>query len=290
MRRVRIAVCILFVVSCVVFSGYMIKTRVVEDNKPPEITYKEQEITISVEDGEKALLKGMKAKDNRDGNVTKDIRVASQSHFISKGTRTVDYIVFDQANNAGKASRTVVYSDYTSPKIHLYEPFRYTKRELESVNLLESVTAEDCLDGDLSKQVRITMSDDYYAIEPGEYEVLLQVSNSAGDVRKVPVKMQIIDQNSLDERNKYYPLLSEYIVYTKVGNPLDLNAYLIGVEKSGTDYKFAEDGAYLEVGWENIGVNAEIDYATPGVYTAEFVCSGDELATASTKLYVVVEE
>ncbi len=42
--------------------------------------------------------------------------------------------------------------------------------------------AEDCLDGDLTSQIRTSLNDSLYNAAAGIYQVTVQVSNSAGDV------------------------------------------------------------------------------------------------------------
>lgn len=290
MRKVRVLVCLVFLASCIIFGAYTVKTRLVEDNTPPKITCESDEIAVSVKAEDAEILKGVSAKDNRDGDISKSVTISSMSHFISKGKRTVTYIVFDEANQAGTAQRTLTYTDYTSPRIHLLKPLRYTNKQIADTNFLENMTAEDCLDGDLSKQIRTTLSDSFYSEEAGEYEMTIQVSNSAGDVCRVPVTMQIVNGADREENQKSYPMLSEYIVYTKLNVPLDLNAYLTGVVKGGNEYTFAEDAEYMDVGVEDISVTSNVDYTKAGVYTAEFTCSAEEQPTAVTKLVVVVEE
>lgn len=111
MKRLKIAVCLMFVVSCAVFAGYNVKSKMIEDHTPPVITCDEDTVTLSVQTEQKeqqeALLKGVKAEDNRDGNLTSSVRIASMSHFIAPGKRTISYVVFDKANHVGTLERTV---------------------------------------------------------------------------------------------------------------------------------------------------------------------------------------
>ena len=80
MRRLKIAVCLIFVASCVIFAGYTVKSKMLEDHTPPVITCKDKTVTLSVQTDQKkqkkALLKGVKAEDNRDGDLTSQIRTS----------------------------------------------------------------------------------------------------------------------------------------------------------------------------------------------------------------------
>ena len=80
MRRLKIAVCLIFVASCAIFAGYTVKSKMLEDHTPPVITCKDKTVTLSVQTDQKkqkkALLKGVKAVDNRDGDLTSSVRIA----------------------------------------------------------------------------------------------------------------------------------------------------------------------------------------------------------------------
>ena len=56
MRRIRIAVCLIFLASCGIFGVYMFQTRMVEDHTPPVITCREDTISVSVEAQDEEIL------------------------------------------------------------------------------------------------------------------------------------------------------------------------------------------------------------------------------------------
>ena len=301
MRRIRIAVCVIFVASCAIFGVYMYQTRMVEDHTAPVISLEEDVVTVSVDAEDAEILKGVPALDDKDGDITGSVRISSMSHFIEKGKRYVTYIVFDQANQAGTAQRTLVYTDYHSPRIYLKDPLRFSLNEVSSGNPSLDLTAEDCLDGDITNQVRTTFDTNYYDMLPGDYSVTVQVSNSAGDVCSIPLKMTLVDPSDREESRKLYPMLEDYIVYTAVGESLDLNAYVTGMMRGSQAYSMEEAQLYLNVGTEDLEISSNVNYEQPGVYTVEYSCTaggtqGDEgttetdAVTAVTRLYVVVEE
>lgn len=290
MRKIRITVCLFFVISCIVFGMYMVRTRMVKDHTPPVITYDEDTVSVSVEDEEAKLLEGVIAKDDRDGDITESVRVSAMSHFIDKGKRTITYAVFDKANQAATAQRTLVYKDYTSPKIYLTKPLRYKVKDMNSADFTENMTAEDCLDGDLTNQIHTTWDDDMYDIEPGQYSLKVQVSNSAGDVCILPLEVLVTDSLDKTEDSKYYPLLKEYIVYTSVGKSIEPGNYLTGVANANEELFFTENSGNLGVKKQNISIKSNVDYSKPGVYTVEYAYTSKDGATAVTKLFVVVEE
>lgn len=290
MGKIRMMIVTVFIVSCVIFGVYEVKTSRLEDHTPPVITCDQDVITVRSSADDKVLLKGVTAIDDKDGDITDSVRVSAMSHFLEKGKRTVTYIVFDKANQAGTAQRTVIYSDYESPKIYLSEPLRYSMNQASKVNLSENFTVEDCLDGDLSKQLRVSVDDNYYSYTADEYEITVQVSNSAGDVRSIPMTVTLTDSSDRDESAKSYPVLSEYIVYTKVGEELKLSSYIEGIQKGNQVYTFEDDADLLTISRSDIDIEAEIDYSVPGVYPVEYSYTTEDEITAVTTLYAVVEE
>ena len=255
-----------------------------EDHVPPVITCSDGELVLSVnDDQEEALMKGIKATDNRDGDLTKEVRISSISHFISGNERTVTYVVFDKSNQMGTLKRTVKYSDYTPPRIKMLHAPRCSAAEAANTDFVSYLSATDCLDGDLTSQVKLSMNDSLYNPQPGDYPVTAQVSNSAGDVCSVSFEITITDNEN--ESIKQYPALSEYIVYTTVGNMIDPMCYVVGLEQNGMITQYNEDPSVME----SISVNSKVDYNEPGVYPVEFSYTGDGIPTAVTKMFVVVE-
>lgn len=289
MRRVRVTIFIVFVLSVIAFVAYNVFSRMVEDNEPPVITCDSDTISVSVEDDESALLKGVTAEDNRDGDLTDSVRVASMTNFTEPGKRTVTYAVFDSANLAATYTRNLEYTDYTSPEIHLSAPLRFTLDETEEMNVAENMTAEDCLDGDITSQIRATFNDSTYAYQTGNYNLTVQVSNSASDTCSVNLVATITDPSDTDEREKYYPVLSDYIVYTDVGKSVDLESLITGFERNGTEYLFEEtEEDFLPGGRGDVEISGDVDYETAGSYTVDYTFTTEDGAAATTKLAVVV--
>lgn len=286
MRRLRAAVVLLFIVSVIAFAAYQVLSRLAQDNRPPEITCDSDTLSISVESEDSELFKGVKAEDNRDGDLTDSVRVSSMSNFTEPGKRTITYAVFDKANNAATMERTLEYTDYTSPKITLTEPLRFDISDMEDASLTEHMKAEDCLDGDITSQIRATYNDSAYVSQAGDYNVTVQVSNSAGDTCTVPLTVTVTDSSSDEERGKYYPALSRYIVYTPVGEQVDLAALITGVTRGGSEYAFGEPGAPESP--EGVSISGDVDYGTEGTYTVEYSYTPEGGVTATTRLTVVV--
>lgn len=289
MRRLRIVVIVFFILSAIAVAGSIVLDRLTSDTTPPVMSCDTESISVSVEADETELLKGVQATDNKDGNITDSIRVASLSRFTDeKGKRTVQYVVFDKENNVGQLSREVVYTDYVSPRIQLSRALRFDIKDMEEMSLSKYMSVNDCLDGDISGKIRVSLDDNMYISEAGSYKATAQVSNSAGDTCTVPLEIIIVDSSDTTENQKYYPLLSQYIAYTKVGQKLDPASFVKGLERGNTEYVFGENG--FDRSPSDISIEDGVDYSKAGTYTISYTYTAESGVAAVAKLTVVVEE
>lgn len=286
MRRIRLAVVGIFVLSLIAFIVFNIVNRVTTDSTPPVITSESDTVTVSVAAEESELLAGLTATDDEDGDLTGEIMISSMSNFTEPGKRTVSYVVFDASNNASTLTRNLEYTDYTAPQIKLTQPLRYGLNEMEDASLTENMSVQDCLDGDITQQIRATFNDGSYIAMAGECGITVQVSNSAGDTCSVPLTVTVTDP--AEESGKYYPMLSDYIVYAPVGGYVDLTSLLIGLENSSTQYLFADANPSAPGGIESVAIGGAVDYNTPGTYTVDYQFTSASGVTGTTKLAVVV--
>lgn len=288
MRKLRITVTVVFVLSLAAFLIYNTVTRLTADHTPPVIQCEEDTIAVSVSDGEEALMQGVTAADDRDGDLTDSVRISSMSNFTEPGKRTVEYVVFDSSNQAATCSRTVEYTDYTSPEIHLSEPLRFKLSEMAEADLTENMSVQDCLDGDITQQIRATYNDSMYVSAAGDYKITAQVSNSAGDTCSVPLTVTVTDSSEEKEEDKYYPVLSGYIIYTGAGQSVNLRELVTGLEHNGTVYSFTDDADVLPGTREDIQISDTVDFSSAGTYTVDFSFTSEGGAAAVTRLAVVV--
>ena len=279
MRILRILLLILFVATSVVFGIDRYRSYKDRDNKAPVISISEEVIHLSVNATDADLLKGVTAEDDRDGNVTSTLVIAGKSNFIEEGVTRIDYAAFDSHNNVGTGSRRVVFDDYHSPRFASEEPLVLRS---ESSYDFSFFSAEDVLDGDISSKIKI-ISDSYTTETSSEYPIELEVTNSYGDVEKLSLSLDVL---AAKDYNYPRPALSEYIVYVPVGGTLDPESYLIGIRQGDKTVDFEETDYTIE----NIEIEDNTDYDTPGKYTVEFVLWRTATAYTETKMIVIVTE
>lgn len=91
---------ILGVITCVMYAG--------QDRKPPVISTEKMDITYREGDNYSALLEGVTAKDNREGDLTDQIFV-DKIVPLEDGKAVVYYGVMDKKKNVGTATRVITY-------------------------------------------------------------------------------------------------------------------------------------------------------------------------------------
>lgn len=291
MRRIRIFSIVLFVLAIIVFGLVEYKMWLSSDATGPTIEMPEKSITVSVGAGDEAVLSGITAADDKDGDVTDSLIVENFTNFIGKGRRNVTIAAFDSDNHVTKVTREVVYSDYRGPKFTLSGPLRFPKN---TDTVLSYVGAEDVLDGNLTSNIKISTDFNIQVDTEGYYNVVFSVANSAGDVAELPVTVEIY--NVSDESQKPQIGLSEYIVYTKVGSAVDPLSYIEHVQVGAAEYVKDESGVLRNSVNENDVITAEdfvitsqVDYNVAGVYEIVYELEVENRKPGSVRLVVVVE-
>ena len=289
MKRLRLLIILFSAAVFVIFGINRVRESMTSDYVPPVITAEYDAIQSSVHVTDQDLLTGMSATDNLDGDVSDSLFVVSKSKFIIRGTRRIGYAAFDKNNNVGTYTRMLTYTDYVSPHFALSQPFHFLEGNTNQ-DYLKYVTASDCLDGDITSQVRITFGNSVSVSDSvSSRKVDLQVTNSAGDNATLELDALIEDY---DTYYKQAPALTEYLIYTNVGTKPDYSSLLNGVVSGDRTRSFTDTSfdRYSDVSISDSGV----DYYTPGTYMVSFRLSrqlkdGSRETLGTTNLIVVVE-
>lgn len=213
------------------------------DTVGPNLEMDDTIIRISVSDPRVTLLRGVTAYDAKDGDVTDSLVVEGLSGFIAPDTRTVTVAAFDSDNNVSKATRTLVYTDYRPAVFSLTDALRFPVGATQQA-ILAAVGVTDAIDGDISDSVTFAAGSVINVDTAGDYRVTLEVSNSAGDTFTLPVTVTIYEPTAFNLSPKLW--LTDYIVYTRVGESLDPLAYVDHMTYKGVDYAITgERGTFL---------------------------------------------
>lgn len=268
-RKMQRLIAALFILVLLAFCGLRIYRRLTVDVTPPVITCSTDSIDVSVTAGEEALLQGVMASDDRDGDLTDQILIKGVSPSLTDSSAQVTYIVFDSANNMASVTRTVRYTDYEAPRFALSRPLVYSMNQ--TVTLLDRLTATDVLDGDISSSIRIT-SQNIISTQPGVYSVTAQVDSRLGEPVVLPLKVVI----TTGETQLIW--LKDYLIYLPQGSTFDPAAYI--------DSAVAPDGTGLPV--SQVSIDNQVSTAVPGVYYAGYTVTAQG-QSYTVYLTVVVE-
>ncbi len=300
LRRTRVFVILFFLLSVGIWKGYDVLTGLSTDNSQPVITLSSESLTISVADGDAAILQGVTAEDAKDGDLTDKIFIESRKRFVEKGKFTVTYAVADSDNHLVRADREIIYSDYVSPQFELSEPLEFPKSASaqDDADISAHLSAHDAIAGDISNKIRISGEYTMSSNAVGDYPMEFIVMNSMGDTVTLPVTVSIYDpsaKNSLPKIN-----LSSYLINTPVGSEIDLDGVLKSIEYRGLIYQREEDGSFQSGEYNRDGepimipagfVSREgsVNFNDPGVYEVTYMYNdSEEEITNHTRLYVVV--
>ena len=291
MNKLRIASVLICIVCVLMYWGYNYYDAKSTDTNGPVIEMESEEISVSIEDGREALLQGITATDEKDGDVTDSVVIESVSRFIND-RKVVTYAAFDRDRNVGKATREVVYTDYTSPKFSSKSGFRFPTG---TTSVLSDLKAKDCIDGDITSQIKVSPGFYLNATEPGLYKFQYQVANESGDVEYLPVTVELYDPSDIALVPQIY--LSKYIVYTSVGKKVDAARSLDHVTIGAGDYQFGDTSTYSSqyptaggtLTKSQITVDdSKVDYDTPGTYEVTYRMKVNDENIGTNRLIVVV--
>lgn len=285
-RFIQRMVVVVFVFSAVLFALSSWKTSSIRDTDGPAISMDSDSVQISIDGSNEEIFSGVRASDSKDGDVTESLVVQGLSNFIEKGRRQAIIAAFDSDNNVTKVTREVIYTNYESPRFALETPMRFPVNGTYS--LASAFIVTDCLDGDISGNVTISVADDFTTTTAGNYDVVFKVVNSAGDVAELPVTVTYYE--TADDNSCPKVLLSEYLIYVKTGTSINPKSYIDGITVGSMNYTRddleLEDAVYTQ---DDIHINNPVDTSTPGTYEIVYSMENEEGNRSEVRLIVIVE-
>ena len=252
---------VLLIIVCVVgYYGYRALDLARTDTKAPKIEINTERVEVSVLDPKSALLQGVTAMDNVDGDVTESVVVESISLLNRDGTISVSYAAFDSTGNVAKATREAKYTDYESPKLTLSGPLLYSYGS--NFDVLSTVGATDMIDGDIQHRVRATALEEDSIAALGTHQVRFQVNNSLGDTMALELPVEVYASDTYNAGLT----LTEYLIYLPVGANFNPTSYLGDFTLRGetTNLRNGLPGNYT------LRTKGEVQTQQPGVYCMEY--------------------
>ena len=281
---------VLIVLCMAVFFGYRTVKRLSADTKAPQVNISSAVQQVSVQAPKEALLQGITAKDEADGDVTASLVVESVRLLDSDGKATVSYAAFDRAGNVAKASSQVQYTDYESPRFSLDGPLVFAQNS--SADILSRIHVTDLIDGDITRRIRATSLAEDSASNLGTHEVELCVTNSLGDTAELTLPVEVYPVGTYQASVS----LTDYLIYLPVGatfNPKDyLNSFSMGNETTSLENGIPKDLSLQTVGTVNTKIPGVYSVGYTVTYAVTNTGNPGESRTYSgySKLIVVVED
>ena len=288
-KRMTIVTVFLILCCLAVYFGYRTLDRIRTDTQAPEIILEDIYPEISVFDPASALLQGISARDNVDGDVTDSILVEKTALLDGTGRISVTYAAFDRAGNVAKVTREAKYTDYVGPRFTLRSPLIYSVGS--NFDVLANVGVEDMVDGDIRHRVRATSLDLESVLEPGAHEVEFRVSNSLGDTSVLVLPVEVTEKVYTEAALT----LKDYLIYIPQGGDFApeewLSRFICG--DKATDLSGGLPAGY------SLNTTGKVQTGVPGVYALYYqVTYSDKIQTepvqyqqytANSRLIVVVE-
>lgn len=280
MKIIKWALPILLVLCVAAFGSYIHNSNLDKDCTAPVISFEQDVLEISVYDEAEILLSGVSAVDEFDGDVSGLVLVEGISSIRDDNSATVTYAAFDNSGNVSKAERTIIYTDYHSPRFSISRPLVF--RSGSNIDIFDYLSAEDLVDGDISDRIKATLvSGDGNINDTGLHEVEIRVTNSMGDTTRVTIPVEVYESGTYNAE----VLLTDYIVYIEQGSEFDALSYAETLQAGSKELSLSEKESY------NIELTAdgEVDTAEPGYYYVTYTA---EYGTykACTRLTVIVED
>lgn len=300
-RKKKILFALISVLICFALTAaYFIFFVYSDDKEAPVITMDSTGIKVSVTASAEKLMQGVTANDNVDGDVSDTLLVEGISNLKSDNTATITYLAYDKAGNVGKASRTIEFTDYKSPVFGQTKGLVFSSGT--SPDVISFMTAEDKIDGDISRRIKGTIVSDTTSLSNhGVHEIEFRVTNSLGDTQYITLPVEVYDAKDYNAQLE----LTDYLVYIDKGEEFIPEKYLSAVVAGNSEYPVDGSGEtpiqlYINryvspvVNPAATIVNAEIDNPVDntkaGVYSVFYKVDYDGRYTACTRLNVVVED
>lgn len=271
MRIMRISVIVLFILTLIAYFSFFVFQKKNEDKTLPEITIENDFIEVKCNATNEDFLKGVKATDEKDGDLTDEVIVESVSRFIEPGVCEVKYAVCDSNNHVAHATRKVRYTDYEAPKFKLKNSLCFSL--YENMNLASCVSAVDSIEGDISENVVIT-SPDYTSSVTGIFTLELSVANKKGDTSTISLPL------IMEDRTLSAPVieLKDYLIYIDKNQEVDFEEYIVkATDRNDRDLT------------DEIEIDDNVNFEKSGIYTVHYFVTDSNEAKGHSVLNVVIE-
>lgn len=284
-----IFLCSVLAVVTVIFFVYRWQEQVKGSNNRPVISCPDYPLRVSVSaiDNTELLLQDVTASDMEDGDITSSIVVESISTFVEPGHCIITYAAFDKNNRVAKATRHLYFTDYSSPTFNIIAPLEFSYST--NFSPLTCIEAYDCIDGDITKRVKMTwLNADDDITNIGAHNVEFSVTNSMGDTVRLEAEVVVYDRTYTEMRLIPTIKLKQYLLYVEPNMFIDFKYDMIeSISVLGQDYTVAQ----YEANYGTLTIDeGGFDANEPGIYRVLYTCDYKQEYVGSALLIVIVKD
>lgn len=274
MRIIRILLLICAVLAVGLFGVSETVAWRQRDLAAPQLTADTDVVEVPCAYTRQDLMKGIRAWDEEDGDLTDEVVLSTFSRFLEDGVCNLTYVVFDDADQAASLTRKVRFVDYHAPRFTLTTPLVYEEGTGSYNDIVNALGAQDALDGDRTEWiVRTATNLNFQTV--GTYSVSFEVSNSFGDSSSVQLPVHVIPTQAGNGGIS----LNTGLVYLEVGQTLEPTQYIQHVT--------AADGSELEL--QTVNVTSQVNTQAAGCYEVHYEVKDARGNSYETWLTVIVE-
>ncbi|MFJ9383511.1 immunoglobulin-like domain-containing protein [Peribacillus sp. NPDC101481] len=208
---------------------------------------------------------GIKAKDDKDGDLTSVIRVEGKVDTKKVGTYNLTYTVADKAGNVAKVTRKITVYDQVKPVIS--GAGNKTIKLNSSFSPKTNVSAKDNADGNLTSKIKVTGT--VNTKKKGTYTLKYTVTDSSKNAATVTRKITIDGTKPVISGAN-----SKTVAYYSTFNP-----------KSGVSAKDNLDGNLTS----KIKVTGTVNIKKKGTYTLKYTITDSSKNTATVTRKITVD-
>lgn len=276
MKYIKPVAITIFIITAIIFLVNWVQYKNSIDSNGAVFHMEEKLLKVPVKAENSDYLKGVKAIDKKDGDLTGQVIIESISKFVDKDKHicNITYAVEDSEKNITKATRQIQYVDYHKPKFYLKKPLCLGTGEDEKA--IDIIGATDVFDGDISNKVKI-LSASFSTLSSGDSTVLAQATNSRGDTVKMKAHVIIKEENTKAPKI----VLKNNLVYLHKGDKFrEMNQ--VAYVESPAGKKFSTRGVKVS------SSNVNMDKA--GCYNVIYTMNENRTNESITNLTVIVED
>ncbi|MGG0250155.1 immunoglobulin-like domain-containing protein [Peribacillus frigoritolerans] len=208
---------------------------------------------------------GVKAKDNKDGDLTNVIQVEGKVDTKKVGTYNLTYAVADKAGNVSKVTRKITVYDQVKPVIS--GAGNKTIKLNSSFNPKANVSAKDNADGNLTSKIKVTGT--VNTKKKGTYTLKYTVTDSSKNAATVTRKITVDGTK---------PVISG-------ANSKTVGYYSTFSPESGVSAKDNLDGNMTS----KIKVTGTVNTKKKGTYTLKYTITDSSKNTATVTRKITVD-